>query len=207
MMRSGYRRTVRAGVAVLGAVVLGLATTACGEDGETADDGTAGGAGDTGSAQQSPSPTPAEESEEPGESQEPEETEPPEGSADTGGDDGGEAAAQVRPFVINFYGEENTGGNPEREPANLVVSEHTSLSSLDWARWDGEQAVASGQLAGIWCMPDCLDDPFDASITLSGPEKINGEVYYTTFEVVAPEAASFQADDLDGERPLARPGG
>lgn len=233
MMRGVTRRAGRrteVGVAVLGALVLSLATTACGgDDGEPA--------GEAGGDRQSESPSPPEDS---GSRSGSDGDDPGEGDGSDGGTDGGEGdgsdgggesgggsddggtdggggdsggtagsgggGGQDRPFVINFYGEENTGGNPEREPANLVVTEHTSMSSVEWERWDGEVAVGSGLLSGVWCLPECLDDPFDAKVTLSDPEEINGELYYSTFELESSQAAKYHADDLDGPRPLAQPG-
>jgi hypothetical protein len=194
---------VRAAVAVVGAVVLGLAGSGCGDDGEGGEAGTDSG----GQAQESPEPTPTEEPEETA----PEETapeEPDEPSVTEEPEDGTqEPEPRGKPFVLNFYGEENTGGNPEREPENLVLSEYSAVNKVVWEQWDGEQAVGSGLLSGTWCLPECIDDPYKTSITLSDPEEVNGELFYTTFVLDSPQAEDAQAEDLEGERPLEVPAG
>lgn len=191
---AGGGGALRPGVAALGAVALGLALSGCGG-------GDDGGADPEAGADRS---TPAHE----------EESEPPaeeplgaEDEADAGGGAEGDAdgAGDAETYVVNFYGEENIDGNPEQQPENLVLSEHTSLQEVDWEEWDGEQAVGSGLLSGMWCLPECLDEPFDAVVTLSDPQEFNGEVFYTTFLVESAEAEPFEPDDLDGERPLAVP--
>ncbi|NJP66007.1 hypothetical protein [Streptomyces spiramenti] len=194
-------RRARPVVALLGAVVLALSTVGCGGDDTGTDVSaettpetpgtTTGGTGepDTADGGRGDADTSA-----------PAEQEPTPGSA------GGTAAEDTDgPYVVNFYGEENADGAAEREPANLVLSEHSSLQDMEWTEWGADRAVGTGRLSGMWCLPDCADQPFDATVVLSGPTEVDGDVYFAAFDLDAPDAGEFRTDDLDGERPLQLP--
>ncbi|MFX4291527.1 hypothetical protein [Streptomyces bohaiensis] len=186
-------------VALLGAMVLALATSGCGggeptgeAPAETAPEHTDPASGGTGEATTGDGGR--------GEADTPAPGDPTPGSA------GGTAPEDTtRPYVVNFYGEENAEGAAEREPANLVLSEHSSLQEMQWSEWNGDRAVGTGLLSGMWCLPDCADQPFEATVTLSEPTDVAGDVYFAAFDLDAPGAQEYRADDLDGERPLQLP--
>ncbi len=200
----------RAAVAVLGAVALALTTTGCGED-EATDRGAGENRPVAGTSPQEDTEAPADDTTTDAEDSTDED--PATGTADDSDtEDATDRPAQAdgadsgdRPYVVNFYGEENADGNPEREPGNLVVSEHSSIQQIEWQEWNGGEAVGTGLLSGIWCLPECMDEPFEATVTLSDPTDVNGDLYFSTFELEAPDADGYVVDDMDGERPLLLP--
>ncbi|WP_432001743.1 hypothetical protein [Streptomyces sioyaensis] len=115
------------------------------------------------------------------------------------------ARTSSAPYVINHYGEENADkGRAERSPAHLVLSEFTSAQGLHWKQWDGKQAVATGKVTGNWCLETCLDKPLNATVTLSDPKTVHGKRVYSSFTLkLADGAGKYDAEDLDGKRPLA----
>ncbi|NJQ05727.1 hypothetical protein [Streptomyces lonarensis] len=196
-------RRARPVVALLGAVVLALSTSGCGgDDADTADTGVSADA----TAENTDPTTAGGEDTEDGGRGDAGTTAPEEGEEPTPGSAGGTAPEDTtRPYVVNFYGEENADGAAEREPANLVLSEHSSLQDVEWSEWNGDRAVGTGRLSGMWCLPDCADQPFDATVTLSEPTDVDGDLYFAAFDLEAPAAEEYRADDLDGERPLQLP--
>ncbi|MEV8631680.1 hypothetical protein AB0395_08490 [Streptosporangium sp. NPDC051023] len=104
-------------------------------------------------------------------------------------------------YVINLYGAED--GRPDQRPANLVVSEFSTLKGITWRSWGPGRAVGSGKLSGTWCLPACQTNPYDATITLSKVKKVGGKRYFTRFDIGGdfPQPDSFD-DTLRGALPL-----
>ncbi|WP_141514584.1 hypothetical protein [Streptomyces zhaozhouensis] len=176
----------RSGAAMLGVLALDVALTACGGD-----DGAQSEETETQSAS---GKTPTDD----------------EAGADASDDASGPPdVSEELPLVANYSGE---GGAPSAEPEAIGLSEFSAVRGLEWERWDGERAVGNGLLSGIWCSPDCTDTPFETAITLSDPEEVDGQLYFTTFVLDSQEAENyrpggleveFEVEDLSGERPLA----
>ncbi|WP_214109600.1 hypothetical protein [Acrocarpospora catenulata] len=110
----------------------------------------------------------------------------------------GTAPASVAPvYVFNFYAAEH--GKPDQHPADLVVSEFTSLKGITWRTWGPDTAVGAGKLSGSWCLPACLDRPYDATVTLSSVKTAQGQAYFSKYEIDADVAAAEQGSaDLNG---------
>ncbi|MEU9121271.1 hypothetical protein AB0C96_15695 [Streptomyces sp. NPDC048506] len=109
------------------------------------------------------------------------------------------------PYVINHYGEENAdNGRAERSPANLVLSEFTSVNHVNWEQWGAKHAVGTGRVTGTWCLDTCLDKPLKATVTLSDPKTVHGRKVFTTFTLkLTDQPGAYDAEDLHGKRPLA----
>ncbi|GAA3071948.1 hypothetical protein [Streptosporangium carneum] len=104
-------------------------------------------------------------------------------------------------YVINLYGAED--GRADQRPENLVVSEFSTLKGITWRSWGPGRAVGAGKLSGTWCLPDCLDSPYDATITLSKVKKAMGKRYFTKFAIDGDFPKPDQIDDtLTGALPL-----
>ncbi|MEU8976709.1 hypothetical protein AB0D11_47600 [Streptomyces monashensis] len=109
------------------------------------------------------------------------------------------------PYVINHYGEENADtGRAERRPHVLVLSEFTSIHQVNWTQWSAKGAVGTGEVTGNWCLDTCLDKPLKATISLSDPKTVHGKKVYSAFTLkLAGGATKYDAEDLQGKRPLA----
>ncbi|SFC24472.1 hypothetical protein [Streptomyces aidingensis] len=196
-------RMRRSGAALLGAAVLALGGAACGQQDEEPA-GSAAGNTATGPAG-SQEPSEPSEPDESSESPEPSGTAPsPDASAEQAG--AGDAGQDERSWVFSYYGEVN---NAEIEPVHLVLSEFSTLRDLTWDTWGADSATGSGSLSGMWCLPECTDNPYQAEITLTAPEPMaggEGEQMFGTFrlevELPAADARFAQVEDLSGERPL-----
>ncbi|GHH66085.1 hypothetical protein GCM10017673_11250 [Streptosporangium violaceochromogenes] len=88
-------------------------------------------------------------------------------------------AGQV--YVLNLHGTEE--GRADRRPANLVLSEFSTVRGVTWTRWGPRNATGTGELSGTWCLPRCQERPYTATITLGGVKKVKGRSYFTTFSV------------------------
>ncbi|GAA1013448.1 hypothetical protein Aple_054310 [Acrocarpospora pleiomorpha] len=100
-------------------------------------------------------------------------------------------------YVFNSFGEEE--GRPDQRPADLVVSEFSSLSKLTWRNWGPETAVGAGKLSGSWCLPECLDKPYDATVTLSSIKMAQGQAYFSKYDIqVDLPVAQQEGADLNG---------
>ncbi|WP_433351459.1 hypothetical protein ACQP25_00090 [Microtetraspora malaysiensis] len=84
-------------------------------------------------------------------------------------------------YVNNLYGAEQ--GRDDSSPANLVLSEFSSMSGITWTSWGPDQAVGTGGLSGSWCLPGCTEKPYEATVTLSGVTTVKGTQYFTQFAV------------------------
>ncbi|GII93477.1 hypothetical protein [Sinosporangium siamense] len=98
--------------------------------------------------------------------------------------------------VWNLHGNER--GRADQRPANLVLSEFTSMNGLRWSTWGPDRAVGNGKVSGTWCLPGCASRPYAATVTLSDVRR----GYFTRFEVGGtfprPER---RADTLTGTLP------
>ncbi|WP_328689158.1 hypothetical protein OG879_21020 [Streptomyces caniferus] len=109
------------------------------------------------------------------------------------------------PYVMNHAGEENADkGKAERRPERLVLSEYTAMGNLHWKQWGAKKAVATGEVSGIWCVRTCLDKPLKGTLTLSDPKTVHGKKVFSSFTLkLAGGNGAYDAEDLDGKRPLA----
>ncbi|MFF4771761.1 hypothetical protein [Microtetraspora fusca] len=104
-------------------------------------------------------------------------------------------------YVKNLYGAEQ-GGRDDSRPANLVLSEFSSMNGITWTSWEPDRAVGTGGLSGNWCLPGCLENRYEATVTLSGVTTVKGTRYFTRFTVDGdfPKPAD-PADALAGSLP------
>jgi hypothetical protein len=96
---------------------------------------------------------------------------------------GGRVGTADRVYVWNLHGDEE--GKSDVRPADLVLSEAATLNGITWRRWGGDAAEGYGRLTGTWCMPQCLKQPYKASVTLGGVRKVGDRRYYTSYVVTA----------------------
>ncbi|GIH27917.1 hypothetical protein Aph01nite_62270 [Acrocarpospora phusangensis] len=100
-------------------------------------------------------------------------------------------------YVFNLFGDEQ--GKPDQRPGNLVVSEFSSLKDVNWQSWGPDTAVGSGKLSGSWCLPECLDKPYDATVTLSAIKQAEGQSYFSKYDIqVDLPVAQQEGADLSG---------
>ncbi|GAA1092193.1 hypothetical protein [Nocardiopsis composta] len=98
---------------------------------------------------------------------------------------GQEGRTEEGAYVFNTHGDEE--GRPQQRPENLVASEFTSFTGLEWQEWGVDAAVGRGELSGTWCLPECQDDPYPATVELGDPENVGGTLYFTTYRVTEAE--------------------
>ncbi|MBB2909172.1 hypothetical protein FHS43_000418 [Streptosporangium becharense] len=102
--------------------------------------------------------------------------------------------------VFNLYGAEE--GRADRRPANLVLSEFSSMRDVVWRTWGPRRAAGRGLLSGTWCMPGCLAEPYAATVELGAVREIGGKRFFTRFaadgDFPHPESP---ADTLSGALP------
>ncbi|WP_062431140.1 hypothetical protein [Herbidospora daliensis] len=98
-------------------------------------------------------------------------------------------------YVLNFFGDEQ--GSPAQKPADLVISEFSTMNKLLWDKWGPDTAEGRGMLTGSWCLPDCLDQPYDAKITLSTPVGKAGRTYFTSYTIEPDDLQSAQEQGAD----------
>ncbi|GAA1300027.1 hypothetical protein Psi02_21910 [Planotetraspora silvatica] len=117
------------------------------------------------------------------------------GSA-TGAEDGAETPI----YVLNFHGAEE--GRSDQRPGDLTVSEFSTLNQVVWQSWGPTRAAGAGKLTGTWCLPACMDNPYEATVTLSNVSPVRGKGYFTKYEITArvPEDQRDRAD-LTGTLP------
>ena len=99
------------------------------------------------------------------------------GSAPTG------SAAETPVYVLNFQGSER--GRADQRPANLVLSEFSTMSGVTWRTWGPTRATGAGKLSGTWCLPGCADAPYDATVTLSSVIPVRGKGYFSRYAIRA----------------------
>ena len=81
-----------------------------------------------------------------------------------------------------------------QRPAELDIYNHTELTGITWLAWGGDTARGTGVLADNTCDPDCAaghDTTFDATITLTDIQQVNGKREYTRYTVTFPEQARY----------------
>ncbi len=87
-------------------------------------------------------------------------------------------------------------GQPLGRPAHFALTEHASLSSLRWRGWGGPQAVATGRVGGMWCLPGCASSGYPATVELSGLEHHERVSYYTRATVRSADLPPDRAREL-----------
>ncbi|MFC0864092.1 hypothetical protein ACFHYQ_17495 [Sphaerimonospora cavernae] len=105
------------------------------------------------------------------------------GSTGTAQPDGRRAIPETPVYVMNLYAAEQ--GRADQRPADLVISEFTTLNGVTWRTWGPTRAIGTGGLSGSWCLPACADTPYAATVTLSGVVPVRGKGYFTRYEIVA----------------------
>ncbi|WP_067179959.1 hypothetical protein [Microtetraspora niveoalba] len=110
-------------------------------------------------------------------------------------------AEETQIYVLNLYGDEN--GRSDQRPPALVLSEFSTVDGMSWQSWGPGRAVGVGRLSGTWCLPQCQDRPYDATVTLSNVAPYKGDGYFTRYAVKAelPESERKTAD-LKGALPV-----
>ncbi|MEW9530448.1 hypothetical protein [Microbispora sp. NPDC049125] len=114
---------------------------------------------------------------------------------------GGVVPGQPPVYVLNLHGAEKSG-RPDQRPARLVLSEFSSMSGVTWHTWGPTRATGAGKLSGTWCLPQCMDTPYDAEVTLSNVMPVKGKGYFTRYRIESdlPQAQRPDAD-LSGVLP------
>ncbi|MEN3534799.1 hypothetical protein AAH991_06785 [Microbispora sp. ZYX-F-249] len=109
-------------------------------------------------------------------------------------------AAETPVYVLNFRDAER--GRPDQRPANLVLSEFSAMSAVTWRTWGPTRATGAGKLSGTWCLPECADAPYDATVTLSSVIPVKGKGYFSRYAVTADVPARHRPEaDLSGVLP------
>ncbi|MCT9931925.1 hypothetical protein N5079_17110 [Planotetraspora sp. A-T 1434] len=116
------------------------------------------------------------------------------------GSSGTAVATATEVYVLNFYGAEQ--GRADQRPADLVLSEFSTLNKVTWRTWGPTRASGAGNLSGTWCLPHCLDKPYAATVTLSSIVPVKGKGYFARYEITAklPPGEKGKAD-LSGTLP------
>ena len=76
-----------------------------------------------------------------------------------------------------------------QQPAELDIYNHTELTGITWSSWGGGTARGAGTLSDNTCIPDCAsgsDTRFQATITLTNVQPVNGTQQYTRYTVTFP---------------------
>ncbi|MEU6415050.1 hypothetical protein [Microbispora sp. NPDC046933] len=116
------------------------------------------------------------------------------GSAPTG------SAAETPVYVLNLQNSER--GRAEQRPANLVLSEFSTMSGVTWRTWGPTRATGAGRLSGTWCLPECADAPYAATVTLSSVIPVKGKGYFSRYAVTADVPVRHRPEaDLSGVLP------
>ncbi len=103
-------------------------------------------------------------------------------------------------YVLNLYGDEN--GRSDQRPQALVLSEFSTVNGISWQKWGPGGAVGVGRLSGTWCLPQCQDRPYEATVTLSAVTPFKGNGYFTKYAIKADlPAAQKEMADLKGALP------
>ncbi|MBO3746910.1 hypothetical protein J5X84_12605 [Streptosporangiaceae bacterium NEAU-GS5] len=103
-------------------------------------------------------------------------------------------------YVFNTYGAEE--GRVDQRPADLVLSEFSTLNSVAWRSWGPTRALGTGKLSGSWCLPECADAPYDATVTLNVVQPVRGKAYFTRYELSAQlPPKQRESADLEGRLP------
>ncbi|GGO17538.1 hypothetical protein GCM10010116_35470 [Microbispora rosea subsp. aerata] len=110
------------------------------------------------------------------------------------------STAETPVYVLNFQDSEQ--GRPDQRPASLVLSEFSTMSGVTWRTWGPTRATGAGKLSGTWCLPECADAPYDATVTLSSVVPVKGKGYFSRYAVTADVPAGQRSEaDLSGVLP------
>ncbi|WP_182898312.1 hypothetical protein [Microbispora sp. H10830] len=108
--------------------------------------------------------------------------------------------AETPVYVLNLQNSER--GRAEQRPANLVLSEFSTMSGVTWRSWGPTRATGAGRLSGTWCLPECADAPYAATVTLSSVIPVKGKGYFSRYAVTADVAVRHRPEaDLSGVLP------
>ncbi|WP_432929233.1 hypothetical protein ACQPZZ_04540 [Microbispora sp. CA-135349] len=110
------------------------------------------------------------------------------------------SAAETPVYVLNFQNAER--GRADQRPANLVLSEFSALRAVTWRTWGPTRATGAGKLSGTWCLPECADAPYDATVTLSSVVPVKGKGYFSRYAITADVPVRHRPEaDLSGVLP------
>ncbi|GHI04164.1 hypothetical protein AQI88_35325 [Streptomyces cellostaticus] len=70
-------------------------------------------------------------------------------------------------------------GHPLSSPATFGLTEFTSLSHLKWRDWGQPKAMATGEVSGGWCSPECDKSGYPATVELTRLQRQENVSYYT----------------------------
>lgn len=105
-----------------------------------------------------------------------------------------ELVIHVEFFVNELESEGQDEWGHLQAPDSLTLQKETIASELDWRVWGPDEAIAVGNISGIWCAPSCTEFPFPARITLCDAH--DGE--FTRFTVEGPFHVSGAAEQTHG---------
>ncbi|SFC24446.1 hypothetical protein [Streptomyces aidingensis] len=105
------------------------------------------------------------------------------------------AAPTARPHTGPVY-VSDPAAQPLRRPERFGITEFVSLSRLRWESWDEPVAFAEGMVAGTWCLPDCLAEPYPATVELRDPVPVEAVYYYSRATVRSPDLPAELAGEL-----------
>ncbi|TQS27855.1 hypothetical protein [Microbispora sp. KK1-11] len=109
-------------------------------------------------------------------------------------------AAETPVYVLNLQNSER--GRAEQRPANLVLSEFSTMSGVTWRTWGPTRATGAGKLSGTWCLPECVDAPYAATVTLSSVIPVKGKGYFSRYAITADVPLRHRPEaDLSGVLP------
>ncbi|MEU8060539.1 hypothetical protein [Microbispora bryophytorum] len=109
-------------------------------------------------------------------------------------------AAETPVYVLNLQNSER--GRAEQRPANIVLSEFSTMSGVTWRTWGPTRATGAGRLSGTWCLPECADAPYAATVTLSSVIPVKGKGYFSRYAITADMPVLHRPEaDLSGVLP------
>lgn len=112
----------------------------------------------------------------------------------------GTTVAETPVYVLNFQGSER--GRADQRPGNLVLSEFSTMSGVTWRTWGPTRATGAGKLSGTWCLPECADAPYEATVTLSNVIPVKGKGYFGKYSITADVPPEHRPEaDLSGVLP------
>ncbi|MEV4293976.1 hypothetical protein [Microbispora rosea] len=111
-----------------------------------------------------------------------------------------DSAPETPVYVLNLQNSER--GRAEQRPANLVLSEFSTMSEVTWRTWGPTRATGAGRISGTWCLPECADAPYAATVTLSSVVPVKGKGYFSRYAVTADVPVQHRPEaDLSGVLP------
>ncbi|MEJ8649673.1 hypothetical protein WKI65_16670 [Streptomyces sp. MS1.AVA.3] len=101
----------------------------------------------------------------------------------------------------------DTLGHPLTRPTGFALTEFSSVSRLSWRSWGKPEAVATGRVQGMWCIPHCPAHGYPATVELSRLQRQENVSYYSRAVVrSSPHLPPDQAAELrDVRLPVPEP--